>query len=614
MCDVLAHRGPDGEGVFCRESLGFGHRRLAVVDVTEAAHQPMVRGNGPLVLTYNGEIYNFNELRNRLMAHGHHFQSHSDTEVVLAAYEQYGVECLHHFRGMFAFALWDAKTRTLFLARDRVGKKPLYYRMDRDGIVFASEAKAFLADPSFQPRVELKALGHYLTYHYVPGPESAFEGLRKLPPAHYLLVRDGRVTFHQYWQRPVEVTFTGSLEDAQEELLGKLKAAVQGRLMSDVPLGAFLSGGLDSSVIVGLMAQLSDRPVKTFSIGFEQKGYNELPYARQVAQHFGTDHQDFLVTTKAADIFPHLAWSYNEPFGDTSAIPTFFLARLTRQHVTVALNGDGGDENLAGYERYRAMVMGDWYDHAPGLIQRGVSALMQGIPEPVTFKSKVNRLKRFFSALPEPIGRRYGRWITHLDSSDTFRLCRAELLDALQKEEPFSMLENGLRRSMATDMPGRVMDVDFHTYLPDDLLVKVDTAAMAFGLEARSPFLDHQVIEFCASLPTSMKLRGRQSKYVLKRAVQSFLPAEIVHRAKMGFGVPMDHWLRTDLREMAYDLLLSDRAIQRGYFHKSVIQAWLDEHVKGHRDWHERLWNLLMLELWHRAYIDGEGNFRPSAN
>ncbi|MDR4493609.1 MAG: asparagine synthase (glutamine-hydrolyzing) [Nitrospirales bacterium] len=614
MCELLAHRGPDGEGVYHQKDVGFGHRRLAVLDLTEAAHQPMVRGNGALVITYNGEIYNFKELRKTLEGFGHQFRSQSDTEVVLAAYEQYGVDCLRHLQGMFAFAIWDAGQRTLFLVRDRAGKKPLYYRVDRDGIAFASEPKAFLAEPAYHPLVDLGAIAHYLTYQYVPAAESAFHGVHKLLPAQYLLIKNGKIHVERYWHRPSEPSFPGSLQEAQEELLVKLKEAIRGRMISDVPLGAFLSGGLDSSVIVGLMAQLSDRPIKTFSIGFEHHGYNELPYAKLVARYFSTDHHEYLVTPKAMEIFPRLAWSYNEPFADSSAIPTSYLAQLTRKHVTVALNGDGGDENLLGYDRYRAMVLGDRFDHLPGAIRNGVNALAGLIPEPTTFKSKLNRVRRFVSGLGEPAIRRYGRWITHLDPEEIARVCQGELLASYLKDEAFSLLGEAFHRSAAPDLPGRFQDVDFQTYLPDDLLVKVDIATMAYGLEARSPFLDHHVIEFCASLPTAMKMRGSQKKYVLKQAVQSLLPQEIVNRPKMGFGVPMDHWLRTDLREMAYDLLLSDRAVQRGYFRKPVVEGWLDEHTKGRRDRHERLWNLLMLELWHRAYIDGEKNYRTLPN
>lgn len=612
MCDLLVHRGPDGEGIFHTESVGFGHRRLAVIDLTEAAHQPMRGANRHIVLTYNGEIYNFRELRTTLEGQGHRFRSRSDTEVVLAAYEQYGVDCLHHLRGMFAFAVWDGDRRRLFLARDRVGKKPLYYRLDRDGIAFASEPKAFLADPAFEARVNLDAIAQYLTYHYIPAPESAFQGVHQLLPAHYLLVEDGQITTDRYWQRPVDATYSGSSQDAQEELSTILKAAVQGRMISDVALGAFLSGGLDSSVVVALMAQLSNRPVITFSIGFEHPGYNELPYAKRVARHFGTDHHEYLVTAKAAEILPLLAWHYNEPFADASAVPTYYLAQLTRRHVTVALNGDGGDENFLGYDRYRAMVLADRYDRLPALVRRSVQGVVRALPESMNAKSRMTRLKRFVSALGEPPARRYGRWITHLDPAWTGRLCQGEMLAAVERDAPFALLAEFFEDSAARELPDRLLDVDFQTYLPDDLLVKVDRATMAVGLEARSPFLDQQVVEFCCRLPSSMKLNGARQKDILKQAARSFLPEDILRRPKMGFGVPLEHWLRTDLRDMAYDLLLSERAVKRGYFHRSVIQTWLDEHVKGLRDWHERLWNLLMLEMWHLTYIDGGSSFRPS--
>lgn len=351
MCSLVGHRGPDGEGTMVDGSVGLGHRRLAIIDLSPAGHQPMAAAGGRVWITFNGEIYNFQEVRVTLEAQGHRFRSHSDTEVLLAAYLQYGVACLGHLRGMFAFAIWDGRTRSLFIARDRLGKKPLHYRIDRDGIAFASEPKAFLADPGFVPEPDLEAISHYLTYQYVPSPYSAFRGVRKLPPAHYMLVQDGRVRVERYWTLAYGPKRRVTEQEASDELVSRLREAVRLRLISDVPLGAFLSGGVDSSVVVALMAQLSGAPVKTFSIGFEEKDYDELPYARQVARRYETDHHEFIVRPDATEIFDRLVWHYNEPYADESAIPTYYLSRLTRQHVTVALNGDAGDENFGGYQQ-----------------------------------------------------------------------------------------------------------------------------------------------------------------------------------------------------------------------------------------------------------------------
>ena len=605
MCDLLAHRGPDGEGIYQKANLGFGHRRLAVIDLTEAAQQPMVRENGRFVITYNGEIYNFQELRRNLEALGHRFFSQSDTEVVLASYQEYGTKCVEHLRGMFAFAIWDEGEKRLFLARDRVGKKPLYYWKNQDGISFASEPKAFLADPYFNPEVDMEAISHYLTYSYVPSPWSAFQGIQKLLPGHVLIVQSEQITIERYWKLSYCTTFSGSFQDAQQELLAKLKEATRLRLISDVPLGAFLSGGIDSSVIVALMAELGVTRLNTFSIGFEEKAYNELPFARSVAQQYDTDHHELIVAPKASEMFQKLVWFYNEPFADSSAIPTFLLAEMTRRHVTVALNGDGGDENLLGYDRYVASLLGSRYDRLPRPIRRIIEWGTEYLPDAAKSKTILSRLKRFVMVLSETPERRYGYWICHFDPILKQHLCTEEFLEKSGHSDSFGLLGDVFQKSDAKEFLNRLTDVDVNMYLPDDLLVKVDIATMAHGLEGRSPFLDHQVMEFCASLPSSMKLKGRDKKYVLKQAVRSLLPDKILNRPKMGFGVPLDHWFRKDLREMTYDLLLSSRAVQRGYFHKHAVEKLLDEHVSGTKNWHYRLWNLLMLELWHQTYIDG---------
>src|SRR3990170_6274835 len=604
MCTLLAHRGPDCEGMHVDGPVGLGHRRLAIIDLSPAAAQPMSTPDGTLWITYNGEVYNFPDLRSELTQRGHHFRTQSDTEVILAAYREWGAECLHRLRGMFAFAIWNARTRTLCLARDRLGKKPLYYRLDADGIAFASEPKAFFAEPGFQSRPNLEAISHYLTYQYVPTPLSAFEGVRRLPPAHYLLVKDGRASVQRYWRLHYGEKRRLTEEEASAELLVLLREAVRLRLISDVPLGAFLSGGVDSSTVVALMAEHSSLPVKTFSIGFEEKEYDEVAYARLVAQRYGTDHREFIVRPQALEILPKLVWHYNEPYADSSAIPTYYLAQLTRQHVTVALNGDAGDENFAGYDRYVANVLAGRYERLPRILRRPLEALVRAIPAQPRSRALLSRGQRFFEDLAEPPKRRYARWVSHFHPNLKAELCTEEFLRAAGGKDSVELLLDVYRASDAPDFIDATLDVDVNTYLPEDLLVKVDIATMAHGLEGRSPMLDHEFMEFCASLPSHMKLRGRAKKYIFKRAVRGLLPRDIIERPKMGFGVPLDQWFRVDLREMAQDLLLSPRAAGRGYFRKEVVQRLLDEHIEGVRQWHYQLWNLLMLELWHRTFID----------
>ena len=601
MSDLLAHRGPDGGGLWHEEAVGLAHRRLAIVDLSDAARQPMTAEDPRVRVVCNGEIYNFRELRTELEARGHRFRTRSDTEVLLAAYVAHGVECLSRLRGMFAFALWDGGRRRLLLARDRTGKKPLYYRMDGDGIAFASEPKAFLADPAFEPRPDPAALWDYLTYHYVPTPGSAFQGVHRIPPAHYLLVEDGQVRLERYWRLRYAPKRQLSEDDAAAELLARLREAVRCRLVADVPLGAFLSGGIDSSTVVALMAEAGGAPVRTFSIGVEEPEYDELRYARLVARRYGTDHHEFVVRPAAVDILPRLVWHYNEPYADSSAIPTFYLAELTRSHVTVALNGDGGDENLAGYRRYLAGRLADRHPALSRLLRQPLSALLAAVPSE---DRGVGQARRFLAALGEPPARRYARWASHLDPVLKQDLTTEEFRRAAGGRDSLDHLARVFEATPGADLIDATLAVDVQTYLPDDLLVKVDIATMAHGLEGRSPFLDHHVMEFCASLPSDLKLRGLTTKYLLKRAMRDLLPAPVVDRSKQGFGVPLDRWFRGELRTLAHDVLLDARTLQRGYFREPVVRRLLDEHGRGVRRWHYQLWSFLVLELWHRTFVD----------
>ncbi|MFN7976695.1 MAG: asparagine synthase (glutamine-hydrolyzing) [Vicinamibacterales bacterium] len=611
MCDLIAHRGPDGHGVHCDGMIGFGHRRLAIIDLSPLGRQPMQTDDGQVVITFNGEIYNFQELRDALEARGHRFRSHSDTEVILAAYREYGDACVEKLAGMFAFAIWDAPRRRLLIARDRLGKKPLHYRIDGDGIAFASEPKAFLADPGFEARVNPQAIADYLSLQYVPAPLSAFAGVQKLPPAHVLVVEDGRVDVRRYWRLSYARQQTAiSDDDAIEAMIEQTRRAVRRRLVSDVPLGAFLSGGIDSGLVVSFMAECLDTPVRTFSIGFDDEAYNELPAARMVAEKYGTRHEEFVVRPRAADLLPQLVWHYGEPYADSSALPTYVLSELTRRHVTVALNGDAGDENFAGYDRYRAMVMANRLEAVPRSLRRTGAAVSAAIAAAVPNRT-LRRGARFARRLADTPERRYAGWVLHFEPSLKRTLCTPEFLAATE-EHGYSYLESAFAGSDATTWLERTLDVDVRTYLPEDLLVKVDIATMAHGLEGRSPFLDHDLMEFAASLPARFKLRGGEKKWLLRQLARRRLPPTLLTLPKKGFGVPIDRWFREDLRETLRDVLFDGRLAGRGYVRMDAVQRIYDEHVSGQALWHFQLWNLLMLELWHRMFIDERPTGAPA--
>lgn len=611
MCDLLAHRGPDGDGVWVDGPVGFGHRRLAIIDLSPAGRQPMSTPDGHITITFNGEIYNFLELRRQLETAGHRFQTRTDTEVILAAYREWDVHCVSRLRGMFALAIWDAPLRRLFVARDRVGKKPLHYFLDRNGIAFASEQKAFLADPSFAPAPNLEAISAYLSYQYVPSPLSAFEGVHKLPPAHYLTIQNGRLQTTRYWKLSYAQKRSIDEAEACEELLDRLREAVRLRMISDVPLGAFLSGGIDSSTIVALMAGLSDVPVKTFSIGFEEQAFNELPYARQVATRYGTDHHEFIVRPDAREIFPRLVWHYNEPYADSSAIPTYYLSELARRHVTVALNGDAGDENFAGYRRYITPRSAQRFDRLPASLRWAVGSVASAVPASTRADSVMYRGRRWLRRLSDTPAGRYARRITIFDPELKRELCEPSFLASVGDDVSSLVLRQAFESSDAHNPVEAALDVDVNYYLSDCLLVKVDIATMAHGLEGRSPMLDHEFMEFAASLPADLKLRGNSTKYILKRAARSLLPADIIDRPKKGFSVPLGDWFRTDLREMVGDLLLDRRSASRGYFKPGVVQRLVDEHWRGTVAWEDQLWSLLMLESWHRMLIDSRPTGAP---
>lgn len=616
MCSVLVHRGPDDEGVYIQGPIGLGHRRLSIIDLSTAGHQPMSNEDESVWIVFNGEIYNFYELRDDLEKKGYRFRSRTDTEVLLHLYETEGVDCLQKLRGMFAFAIWDARKRWLFLARDRLGKKPLFYRSGPDSFIFASEIKAILQDPEVGREVDPIAIHHYLTYQYVPSPFCAFKGLRKLPPAHYLLCQDGKVMVQRYWKLaylPKFPTATAQQQrELEQELLDRFEEAVRLRLISDVPLGAFLSGGVDSSAVVAFMSRLMSQPVKTFSIGFDEQVYNELPYARIVAERFKTDHTEFMVKPNAVEILPKLVWYYNEPYADSSAIPTYYVSKLAREHVTVILNGDAGDENFAGYGRYVANEYAQrHYRMLPFVRTRAFQSVLGKIPHGRNPNSFLWRLKRFLQESSKSPELRNLGWLCHFDNEKKEQLYSEDFKTKINGVDSQDLLLEKYREAEADNFIDSTLYADVMMYLPDDLLVKVDIASMANSLEARSPFLDHIFMEFVAKIPAELKLRGKMTKVILKRALQDILPAQILKRSKMGFAVPIDYWLRNELKPMAYDLLLGQRHLERGYFEKNFIEKMLHEHCSGQWNWHYHIWNLLMLELWHRTFIDQNGGQVP---
>jgi asparagine synthase (glutamine-hydrolysing) len=606
MTDRLRHRGPDGEGSFWDDQVGLAMRRLAIIDLN-TGDQPIFNEDRSVCVVYNGEIYNFLELRTELERRGHRFATQGDTEVIVHAYEEFGVECVEQLWGMFALALWDSRRHLLLLARDRLGKKPLVYYADPvgGGLAFASELQSLLAHPDVPREVEPSAIDDYLTYLYVPAPTTAYRDVRKLPPGHRLVWQPGRLTVEPYWQVRFGAKRSIGQAQAVEEFAALFKDAVRRRLIADVPLGAFLSGGMDSSSVVAEMAELSSAPVKTFSIGFGERDFDELRYARQVAQRYGTDHHELVVEPRALEVLPTLVRHYGEPYGDSSAIPTYYVAQMTRQHVTVALNGDGGDELIAGYERHWAARMAAHYDTVPRFVRHGlIRPLIPMLPEPRRRRAFLRRAKRFMAAAHLPVFDRYLHWVGAYTPSQKLALYTPEFVAELGGNDSGHWLRQALAPESHLDPVDAVLRADTLLYLPEDLLAKVDIASMANALEARSPFLDHRLVEFCASLPSHLKLRGRTSKWLLRSLMRDRLPGEILRRPKMGFGVPVGEWLRGELRPLLEDTLFSPASLQRGYFRPEAVRTLVDEHLSRRADRTSHIWALLMLELWQRERIE----------
>jgi len=603
MGQVLRHRGPDDEGWHVDEQAALGIRRLSIIDLA-TGHQPVTNEDGTMWLVFNGEIYNYRELRDTLEKRGHIFASESDTEVIVHAFEEYGDRCVEHLNGMFVFAVWDAPKRRLTIARDRLGIKPLYYWLGDDQIMFGSELKAVIAHPIVPRDIDLVALDQFLTLEYIPSPRTIFRGIHKLPPGHKLVFQEAGLTVERYWDlRPREIPAD---DVAREELLIDLiRDAVRLRLVSDVPLGALLSGGIDSSTVVAFMSEASSIPVRTFSVGFDDQTYDELPYARMVAARFHTDHYEEILQPDIASLAERLVGHLDEPFGDFSVFPTYLVSQLASESVKVVLSGDGGDEIFGGYETYIAQYYDRFYRWLPAPIrQKALPTILDWVPPQTPKKGMINKAKRFVEggALPAPL--KHTRWMMFMTEGDKTRLYQPGLKASLNGCGATSLLESHFRRAINLDPFAQQQYVDINTYLVDDILTKVDRMSMAASIEARVPLLDHRIVEFALSLPPDSKLRYGRTKVILQRAMRGRLPDVVLDRPKQGFSIPLKHWLRGSLRPLMTDLLSPDVIRRRGYFEPQTVNDWISEHLEGRTNHSHRLWALMVFELWHRQIVD----------
>jgi asparagine synthase (glutamine-hydrolysing) len=606
MCEAQRHRGPDAQGIHVSSSVGLGIQRLRVIDL-ETGDQPIYNEDGSVVVVLNGEIYNYASLREELLRKGHSFGTNGDTEVIAHLYEEHGIECVHRLHGMFSFALWDGRRRRLLIARDRVGKKPLYYHCRNGVLNFASELQALVQNPTVPREVDPGAIDAYLAYGYVPAPLTALRDVRKLPPAHLLVFQEGNLTTQRYWRldfsakRPV-----GDPRELHEEIRGGLRAAVARRLVADVPVGAFLSGGIDSAAVVAAMAELSSRPVKTFTIGFADVPMNELPQARRLAEHFSTDHHELVVEPDAVELLPKLVRHYGEPFGDHSALACFHLAQLAREHVTVALNGDGGDECFAGYQRYTTNVLAARLDRLPGGLRRLLASLGSAGGAGAAPITRWGRARRFASRLGEERYERYLGQVSVFDSAERLGIYAPEFARAVDSERTERLLIGPWEHASGAELLDQLLEVDSSVYLPGDLLTKIDIATMAYSLEARSPLLDHELMELAASLPARQKAHGVQRKVALRGALRGWVPDEVLDGPKQGFELPVGPWMRTDLASFTREVLLGPEAERRGWLDRDRLATLVDEHVSGSADHGRKLWSLVMLELWAQESIDSQ--------
>lgn len=603
MCQTIIHRGPDDEGLFVKGGVGLGMRRLSIIDVA-GGHQPVFNEDRTVAVVYNGEIYNFPELRPELESRGHCFSTHTDTEVIVHLYEDFGAECVHKLRGMFAFALYDQKRNSLLLARDRLGIKPLHYAMVDGTLLFGSEIKAILAARPQLAEVDRQSLLQYLYFGYIPDPATAFAAIRKLPPGHLLTFERGEAKIRQYWDLPASGTHQpASEEECLNELERRLAEAVRIRLIADVPLGAMLSGGTDSSTVVALMARASSAPVKTFSIGFKHADFDEARYAKLVAERFGTDHHELILEPDVVSTVESLARSLEEPFGDSSMLPTYYVSRLAREHVTVALSGDGGDELFAGYDRYRTHYQRRIFEHVPDWARR----LYRESLYPRLPRGMYGR--KFSYNVSLPWRERYVDGVSFLPSFERDTPLLSEDFRAALRgfPDPRNILRGYFDRSPDGDPISEMLYVDTKTYLPGDILTKVDRMSMATSLEVRVPILDHPFVEWVTGLSSKWKMPGGRQKYIFRKLAERLgVPREVLDRPKQGFTLPLLHWLKNEMKDLVMTALLEPRSLERGYFDPAGVRRLLDEHFSGRRDQSSRIWRLLMFELWHRNFLEGE--------
>ena len=605
MNDALTHRGPDDSGLFVDENIGLGHQRLSIIDLSPAGHQPMFYDD--LIIVFNGEIYNFQEEREKLIEEGYKFKSKTDTEVILALYKKYGKDCLKYLRGMFAFAIWNKKNKTLFCARDRFGKKPFKYYLDSKSFIFASELKAILTLKKIKREVDWKAISDYLTLQYAPHPKMGFKNIFKLPQAHYLEIKNGKIKIERYW----DLNYSNKLDLTErewcEKLENKLEEAVKLRMISDVPLGAFLSGGADSSAVVAMMSKYTSK-VKTFSVGFREKKYDELNFAKIVAKQYNTEHQELIIEPKDfnAGLIEKLVYQYEEPYADPSQLPTFLLAEFTKKYVTVALNGDGGDENFGGYDKYEKHLIAKHLQLLP--LKNQFAELASFIDKNIYSSFLLYKASLFFKTLNQKTWRRHLNYTHYFDTYIKEDFYTDDFKNILRDHSSFEFFEKIVKNKNGLEYLDQIFYLDFNSYVPDDVMVKVDIATMAHGLESRSPLLDYKFVELVAQIPGNLKIRkmGRERKYIFKKMLKKYLPDEILYRKKMGFGLPIDNWFRNNLKDYIENNILDGGSLSRKIMKENKLKELLNNHFDRKRDNSKKLWALMVLNLWYRKFFSAK--------
>ncbi|HYV06716.1 MAG TPA: asparagine synthase (glutamine-hydrolyzing) [Blastocatellia bacterium] len=614
MLARIEHRGPDDEGVYITAAsqdkrVGLGHRRLSIIDLSPAGHEPMSDASGSVWLTYNGEIYNFKELRRELEARGHSFKSQTDAEVIIYSYLEWGLDCLSRFNGMFAFAIWDARDESLFIARDRLGIKPLYYADTPAGFAFASEIKALLAIPNIDRTPDFASLDQFMTFLWTPDPGTAFRGISKLPPAHYLVHRNARTEVHEYWDLKFDEDDSLSEADWTEALREQITRSVRSQMISDVPLGAFLSGGLDSSTIVKLMTDVATQKVTTYTFGFTQEDLrydileDDVKYARIAGRQFGTDYQEHYLEPRVMELLPKLVYHLDEPIADPAVITSYLICRAARERLTVLLSGMGGDEVFAGYPRHAAVRIADAYNLIPSFLSRPVADALPGA-RPGRLTALFRNTKKLAKSAALPRRERYLGFGTYFTQAEKQDLYTTEMRNATIDFDPYRQHQAHFDRVNDQDFVNQMLYIDLKTFLPCMNLSYTDKTSMASSMEVRVPLLDHELVEMAARIPARLKLKGLTGKHILKRAAEAWLPPSIINRKKAGFSAPVRAWLVRDLREMVEDLLSESNINRRGYFEYSVVRRLIDENLSGHEDNSLKVFQLLTLELWHRAFID----------